>query len=53
MKKFRNLKTGLVEVVYNEEVIRQCERHTEAWEEVKEKTSRKEKTTEQETEKSE
>lgn len=39
-KKFRNLKTGLVEEVFNKDVIEQCEKHTEAWEEVKETASK-------------
>lgn len=41
-KFFKNLKTGLVEEVFNDEVIKQCEKHTEAWEEVKKETSKKE-----------
>lgn len=36
MKKFRNLKTGIVEIVTNEKLIKQYEKHTEAYEEVKE-----------------
>ena len=36
-KKFINLRTGLVEEVFNKDVIKQCEKHPEAWEEVKEK----------------
>ena len=34
-KIFKNLKSGLIEEVFNEEVIAQCEKHPEAWEEVK------------------
>lgn len=43
-KKFINLRTGLVEEVFNKDVIEQCEKHPEAWEEVKEKTPKKDKT---------
>lgn len=54
-KKFRNLKTGLIEEVFNADVIEQCERHTETFEEVKEtkkntKASKKEPETQPETE---
>lgn len=35
MKKFKNIKTGIVEVVTNEKLIEQYEKHTEAYEEVK------------------
>lgn len=35
MKKFRNIKTGIVEVVTNEKLIAQYEKHKEAYEEVK------------------
>lgn len=35
MKKFRNIKTGIVEVVTNEKLIEQYEKHKEAYEEVK------------------
>ena len=41
MKKFKNKKTGIVEVVTNEKLIEQYEKHTEAYEEVKEKPSKK------------
>lgn len=40
-KKFKNLRTGLIEEVFNEKVVKQCEKHPEAWEEVKE-TAKKE-----------
>lgn len=36
MKKFRNKKTGIVEVVTNKKLIEQYEKHTEVYEEVKE-----------------
>lgn len=36
MKKFRNKKTGIVEVVTNPKLLEQYEKHTEAYEEVKE-----------------
>ncbi len=35
MKKFRNIKTGIVEVVTNEKLIKQYEKHKEVYEEVK------------------
>ena len=35
MKKFKNIKTGCIEVVTNEKLIEQYEKHTEAYEEVK------------------
>ena len=35
MKKFKNIKTGIVEVVTNEKLIEQYEKHKEAYEEVK------------------
>ena len=35
MKKFRNIKTGCVEIVTNEKLIEQYEKHTEVYEEVK------------------
>lgn len=40
MKKFRNKKTGLIEIVTNEMLIEQYEKHTDAYEEVKEKASK-------------
>lgn len=42
MKKFRNIKTGIVEVVTNEKLIKQYEKHTEAYEPVVEKKANKE-----------
>lgn len=42
MKKFKNKITGLVEIVTNKEVIEQYEKHTDRYEEVKEKSSKKE-----------
>ena len=41
-KKFKNLRTGLIEEVFNKDVIAQCEKHPEAWGEVKEKASKEE-----------
>lgn len=38
--KFKNKKTGIIEVVTNKMVIEQYKKHTEAYEEVKEKTSK-------------
>lgn len=35
MRKFKNKKTGIVEVVTNPKLIEQYEKHTEAYEEVK------------------
>ena len=37
MKQFKNKKTGIVEVVTNETLIEQYEKHNEVYEEVKEK----------------
>ena len=36
MKKFRNINTGLIEIVTNEELIKQYEKHNEVYEEIKE-----------------
>lgn len=41
MKKFRNKRTGIVEIVTNEKLIEQYEKHNEVYEEVKEKPSKK------------
>lgn len=49
-KKFVNLRSGLVEEVFNKDVIEQCEKHPEAWEEVKDAPSKKEKATDKKTE---
>ena len=37
MKKFKNIRTGIVETVTNKKLIEQYEKHTEVYEEVKEK----------------
>ena len=37
MKKFKNIRTGIVEIVKNEKLIEQYEKHIEAYEEIKEK----------------
>lgn len=42
MKKFKNKKTGIVEVVTNPKLLEQYEKHTDVYEEVKEKSSKKE-----------
>lgn len=42
-KKFKNLRSGLIEEVFNKDVIEQCEKHPEAWEEVVEKPAKKDK----------
>jgi len=41
MKKFKNLNTGLVEIVTNEEIIKQYEKHTDRYEEIKTKADKK------------
>lgn len=43
MKKFRNKKTGIVEVVTNKKLLEQYEKHTETYEEVKEKPKKEDK----------
>ena len=48
-KKFVNLKSGLVEEVFNKDVIEQCEKHPEAWKEVKEEKKEAKKTASKET----
>ena len=35
MKKFRNVNTGLIEIVTNEVLIKQYEKHSDVYEEVK------------------
>ncbi len=35
MKKFKNKNTGLVEIVTNEELIKQYEKYTDVYEEIK------------------
>lgn len=40
MKKFRNKVTGLVEVVTNEKLVKQYEKHPERYEEVKAATKK-------------
>ena len=42
MKKFRNIKTGIVEVIVNEKLIEQYEKHAEAYEPIVEKKIKKE-----------
>lgn len=37
MKKFKNKNTGLLEIVTNEELIKQYEKYTDAYEEIKDK----------------
>ena len=41
MKKFKNIKTGIVEVVTNEKLIEQYEKHKEAYEPVVDKKTGK------------
>lgn len=52
MKKFRNVNTGIVETVTNEELIKQYEKHSDVYEEVKETKAKAEtkKATKNETE---
>ena len=44
MKKFKNIKTGIVEIVTNSKLIAQYEKHTEAYVEVKAEVKPKAKT---------
>jgi hypothetical protein len=37
MKKFRDVRTGVVETVTNEKLIKQYEKHSEIYEEIKDK----------------
>lgn len=39
MKKFRNIKTGIVEIVKNEKLIEQYEKHSEVYELVDDKSN--------------
>ena len=41
MKKFKNIKTGIVEVVTNKELIKQYEKYTDTYVEVKDKKTTK------------
>ena len=40
MKKFRNIKTGIVEIVTNDVIMEQYEKYKEVYEEVKEPTKK-------------
>lgn len=40
MKKFKNLNTGLVEIVTNKELIEQYEKYTDVYEEIKTKADK-------------
>ena len=42
MRKFKNKKTGIVEVVTNPKLYEQYEKHNDVYEEIKEKSSKKE-----------
>ena len=40
MRKFKNLKTGVVEMVTNEKLVEQYTKRPETWEELKEKAQK-------------